>query len=44
MKKTSYEYEVGGGPQSKELTETHLLYQQHPLSAGLREQRANIRV
>ena len=37
IKKTCYEYEVCVGPQSKELTDTHLLYQQHPLS-GLREQ------
>ena len=37
IKKTYNEYEACGGPQSKELTETHLLYQQHPLS-GLREQ------
>ena len=37
MKKNCYEYEGNGGPQSKELTDTHLLYQQHPLS-GPREQ------
>ena len=33
IKKTCYEYEGNVGPQSKELTETHLLYQQHLLSA-----------
>jgi hypothetical protein len=34
IKKTCYEYEGNGGPQSSELTETHLLHQGDPLSGS----------